>query len=100
MNMHAPITEACDVNMTSKGQVLIPKVLRERAGLVPGGEVTVGLDEKGDVVVRARTPNESREERRARIRAAIDRIAGTHDFGFATTDEYMNFIRPWRNEPL
>lgn len=99
MNMHAPITEACDVNMTSKGQVLIPKALRERAGLIPGGEITVGLNEQGDVVVRARASVETREERITRIRAAIDRIAGTRPTGFATTDEYMDFIRPWRNDP-
>ena len=100
MNMHAPITEACDGNMTSKGQVLIPKALRERAGLTPGGEVTIGLNEQGDVVVRAKAVEETREERVARIRAAIERVAGTADFGFATTDEYMDYIRPWRNEPL
>lgn len=98
MNMHTPITETCDVNMTSKGQVLIPKALRERVGLTPGGEVTVGLNEQGDIVVRAKALKETQEERRARIMAAIERIAGTRSTGFATTDEYMDFIRPWRNE--
>lgn len=100
MNMHAPITDTCDGNMTSKGQVLIPKALRQRAGLVPGGEVTIGLNEQGDVVVRPKLVEETPEQRVGRIRAAIDRVAGTVDFGFATTDEYMDYIRPWRNEPL
>lgn len=100
MNVHAPITETCDGNMTTKGQVLIPKALRERAGLTPGGEVTIGLNEQGDIVVRPKAVEETREERRARILAAIERIAGTRSFGFATTDEYMDYIRPWRNDPL
>lgn len=100
MNMHAPITEAADVNMTSKGQVLIPKPIRERLGLVPGEAVVVGINDRGEAVVRPKVREETKEERRARIRAAIDRVAGTHDFGFATTDEYMDFVRPWRNEPL
>lgn len=100
MNAHAPITDASDGNMTSKGQVLIPKALRERAGLTPNGEVTVGLNAQGDVVVRARAVEESREERRARIRAAIEEVAGTVSFGYGSTDAYMDEIRPWRNDPL
>ncbi len=100
MNLHAPVAEACDVNMTSKGQVLIPKLIRDRVGLVPGEAVTVGINDRGEAVVRPKSREETREERVTRIRAAIDRIAGTHDFGFATTDEYMDYIRPWRNEPL
>ena len=38
MNAHAPV-DPVETNMTSKGQVLIPKALRERAGLVPNGPV-------------------------------------------------------------
>lgn len=98
MNVHAPITEANDGNMTSKGQVLIPKALRDRAGLVPGGEVTVGINEQGDIVVRRRGDAETPEQRRARIRAGIEAVRGTLKTGFATTDEYMDFIRPHRRE--
>lgn len=94
MNVDALITEGTDVNMTSKGQVLIPKVLRDRAGLTPNGRVRVGMNDRGEVVVSPAAPEETREERRARIRTAIDSVAGTMQTGFATTDEYMDFIRP------
>ncbi len=98
MNVHSPITETADGNMTSKGQVLIPKHLREHAGLVPGGEITVGLNADGQVVVVPRRAEETREERKARIRAQIESVVGTLHTGFATTDQYMDVVRPHRRE--
>lgn len=98
MNAYSHITDVNDGNMTSKGQVLIPKALRDRAGLVPGGEVTIGVNEQGDIVVRPRQLEETPDERRARVLAALERARGTVKTGFATTDEYMDFIRPHRLE--
>jgi antitoxin PrlF len=98
MNVHASITDVTDTNMTSKGQVLIPKGLRERVGLLPGQRVTVGLNDRGEVVVLPRGHAETAEERIARVRAAIESVAGTVSTGFASTDEYMDEIRPWRHE--
>lgn len=98
MNADVPISDANDGNMTSKGQVLIPKALRDRAGLRAGGEVTIGLNQQGDVVVRPRQAEQTPEQRRARIRAAIEAVRGTLKTGYATTDEYMDFIRPHRRE--
>ncbi|RZF66144.1 AbrB/MazE/SpoVT family DNA-binding domain-containing protein [Sphingomonas populi] len=99
MNAHAPV-DPVETNMTSKGQVLIPKALRERAGLVPNGPVRVGLNDRGEVIIvppeRAETP----EERVARVAAAIEAIAGKFKTGFASTDDYMDEIRPWRHDPL
>lgn len=99
MNVYAPVHDANDGRMTSKGQVLIPKPLRDRAGMTPGGEVTVGMNDQGDIVVRARAAAETPEQRRARIRASIESAVGTMNTGFATTDEYMDFIRPHRLDP-
>lgn len=99
MNAYAPITEASDGNMTSKGQVLIPKAVRDRVGLAPGAPITVGVNDRGEAVVLPRGATETPEERRARILAGIESVAGTADFGFATTDEYMDFIRPHRLDP-
>lgn len=38
--------------MTAKGQVTIPKSLRERLGLVPGGEVEFDVTRDGFVIIR------------------------------------------------
>lgn len=96
MNVHKPIADTTDVNMTSKGQVLIPKAIRDRVGLVPGAAVTVGINDRGEAVVlptrKARRANETPEERKARILAAIDVIAGKYSTG-QSTDEYMAEIR-------
>lgn len=94
------IIDAVDVNMTSKGQVLIPKAIRDRIGLRPGGTVRVGLNEQGQAVVVAKQRAESPEVRRERIRAGIARARGTMRTGFASTDQYMDFIRPHRLERL
>lgn len=98
MNVHAPITDVADINMTSKGQVLIPKTLRDRAGLSPNGPVRVGMNDRGEIVVLP-AASETAEERMARIRAGIEAAAGTMKTEFATTEEYMDFIRPHRLDP-
>ncbi len=83
------------VNMTSKGQVLIPKALRDRNGLVPNGPVRVGLNDRGETVILPNHPkqNETLEQRKARIRAALEAATGIIDLGGLTTDEYMREIR-------
>ena len=95
MNAYTKIEHETLVNMTSKGQVLIPKALRDRNGLVPNGQVRVGLNDRGETVVLPATPttSETREQRKARIRAAIESVAGTIDLGGLTTDEYMRDVR-------
>lgn len=100
MNAYKSLTEVRDVNMTSKGQVLIPKELRDRAGLTPGQALAVGMNDRGEVVVVSHHTAETVEQRRARIRAALESMRGTLNTGFATTDDYMDFIRPHRHDPL
>ena len=48
--------------MTSKGQVTVPKRLRDYPGLEPGAEVEFELPPEGDVVVR---PARRRHARRS-----------------------------------
>jgi len=95
MNAQTKIEHETLVNMTSKGQVLIPKALRDRNGLVPNGPVRVGLNDRGETVVLPATPAvvETREQRMARIRAAIQSVRGSIDLGGLTTDEYMRELR-------
>lgn len=97
MTAHSPISDSFDVNMTSKGQVLIPKPIRDRIGLRPGKPVVVAINDRDQVVVltpeEARRRSETVEERRARIREAIASIAGRYDFGGGTTDEIMRDLR-------
>ncbi|MDO4683323.1 MAG: AbrB/MazE/SpoVT family DNA-binding domain-containing protein [Lautropia sp.] len=42
--------------LTSKGQVTIPKHIRDALGLVPGSQLDFVLNERGDVVRRRRRP--------------------------------------------
>lgn len=95
MNAQGKMEFETTVNMTSKGQVLIPKALRELAGLVPNGSVRVGRNDRGETVILPADVHagESREQRIARIRAALEAAQGTIDLGGLTTDEYMRELR-------
>jgi AbrB family looped-hinge helix DNA binding protein len=95
MNAHSKIEYETLVNMTSKGQVLIPKALRDRHGLKPGEPVRVGENDRGETVILPPKPKqaETREEKRARILAALESVKGTIDLGGLTTDEYMRELR-------
>lgn len=83
------------VNMTSKGQVLVPKSIRDKLGLMPGQRVRVGINDRGEAVVlpmTARETGETPDERRERVRKALASIAGQYRTG-QSTDDYMREIR-------
>lgn len=91
--MNAPADFRRRTNMTSKGQVLVPKRIRDRAGLVPGRPVDIGINDRGEVVVAPIDAlPEDEAKRRAAIRASILSVAGTLDSGM-TTDEMMRELR-------
>jgi antitoxin PrlF len=94
MNASGKIEFETTVNMTSKGQVLIPKEIRDRMGLKPNGPVRVGINRNGETVVLAAEREETREERMARVRAAIEAARGAfkNPEGMST-DEYMRWLR-------
>ena len=80
--------------LTSKSQVTVPKDVRLALGVKPGdsiefiregdGRITIA---KGDELIP-----ETREQRRARIHAALKAATGIIDIGMST-DEYMRELR-------
>ena len=81
--------------LTSKAQVTIPKDVRIELGIKPGDLLRFdrGLDGKFTIAKGDEPATETREQKMARIRAAIKRATGTIDLGGLTTDEYMREIR-------
>ena len=71
--------------VTSKGQVTIPKRVRERLGLQPGDKVDFSLSKDGDIVM-AKVDGEKPVSRFAKY-------VGTLKAGM-TTDEIMKLLRP------
>ena len=69
--------------MTAKGQVTIPKRLRDYLGLKPGSEVEFVVGGDGQVELRTK-------ERRSKGR--FEALRGILDLGM-TTDEFMRFLR-------
>jgi AbrB family looped-hinge helix DNA binding protein len=77
------------MSVTAKGQVTIPKPIRDRLGLVPGSEVEFVLDAKGQVVLRRAGPADPAfDERIARARATAAR-----GWNGMTTEEVMKLTR-------
>ena len=79
--------------MTSKGQVLIPKAIRDAAGLVPGGPIKVTINDQGQVVVAPLGLGpEDAEARGRRMREGLRAVVGIARTG-QSTDDYMRSIR-------
>jgi AbrB family looped-hinge helix DNA binding protein len=74
--------------LTVKGQVTIPKRVRDALGLKPGDEVDFELNEQGTVVLRRAAGMPVTREP-----DGIDRARGSFDYKWGSTAEYMKFIR-------
>ncbi|ESZ87384.1 MAG: AbrB family transcriptional regulator [Blastomonas sp. CACIA14H2] len=92
MNAHSKMETG---TMTSKGQVLIPKAMRDAAGLIPGQPYKVAINEAGQVVIAPLGFGpEDAEERRRRMREGLRAIAGRyHNPEGLSTDEIMRELR-------
>lgn len=79
--------------VTEKGQVTIPKHIRDAAGVAPGSEVMFSLE--GSKIVITPVGTGVKEDRRARFKAAAARVRGSLDVEFRQmgADEIMRFIR-------
>ena len=78
------------MRVTSKGQVTIPKLIRERLGIVPGSNVEFVDGPEGIRLVRA--SGKDKNVRRAQVRAWLKNFTGTGISGLGS-DEYMALIR-------
>jgi antitoxin PrlF len=74
-------------NITSKGQVTLPKRMRDAAGLKPGRPVDFALAADGGIVVRPRE-----KAARSDIAKRIEKVRGTMKLGMST-DEFMILLR-------
>ncbi|HYZ31395.1 MAG TPA: AbrB/MazE/SpoVT family DNA-binding domain-containing protein [Crenalkalicoccus sp.] len=73
--------------VTVKGQVTIPKAIRDRLGLVPGSEVEFAIEPDGRVLLRKAGPTEPSSRSRF---AEARRAPGWNGM---TTDEIMRLTR-------
>jgi AbrB family looped-hinge helix DNA binding protein len=85
------------MRVTSKGQVTIPKHIRDRLGIKPGSEVEFVDTEDGAALVPVES-DMSKDQVARRFRQTLDRMAGTIDLGGMTTDEYMEWLRGPRED--
>ena len=79
--------------VTTKGQILLHKTVRDRLGIVPGAKVRVGTNDRGQAVIEPVDvwPTDP-VERGSRIRAAIANLTGKYRTGIST-DEQMRELR-------
>ena len=79
--------------VTEKGQVTIPKHIRNAAGVVPGSEVSFSLE--GSKIIITPIATSIKNDRRAKLRQAAARVQRSlsPEFKRLTADEIMDFLR-------
>ena len=83
------------MRVTEKGQVTIPKEIRDRLGITAGSEVEFVGDDKGARLVLVAS-NASGEA--ADFEAWLESVSGTFDTEGMATDEYMQWLRGPRDD--
>ena len=80
--------------LTGKGQVTIPKHIRDSLSLQPGCKLVFDVNAAGELVLRKEATAEERRPDR------FDRALGDAEIKWdGTTDEYMEFIRGYSDDP-
>ncbi|MBE7184726.1 MAG: AbrB/MazE/SpoVT family DNA-binding domain-containing protein [Methylobacterium mesophilicum] len=80
------------MRVTSKGQVTIPKEIRDRMKIGPGSEVDFIVS--GSLVeLVALNENEAQRRRARSIRAWGEKMAGTLHLGGMTTEDHIEELR-------
>jgi AbrB family looped-hinge helix DNA binding protein len=82
-----------ETTLTSKGQVTIPKHIRDSMSLEPGCKLIFDVNKDGELVLRKTRPVENRPDR-------FDRARGAAEIKWeGSTDEYMELIRGYSDDP-
>lgn len=80
-----------ETTLTRKGQVTIPKHIRDSLSLKPGCKLIFDVNRDGELVLRKDGP--ARPDR-------FDRAVGAAEIKLGcTTDEYMELIRGYSDDP-
>lgn len=87
-------------NMTSKGQVTVPKDIRDALGLLPGQRVRFAIDEQGNARILRADDRADAEQRKAEFRQRLaevqSRLGGKARFMDKDGLDYQRWIRPDR----
>lgn len=85
--------------ITEKGQVTIPKHIRQAAGVAPGSEVAFSLE--GSRIIITPVGTAVKGDRRAKLRAAAARVrrSMSPEFQQLGAEEIMNFLRGEETAP-
>ncbi|NLS15224.1 AbrB/MazE/SpoVT family DNA-binding domain-containing protein [Rhizobium sp. P40RR-XXII] len=83
------------MRVTEKGQVTIPKEIRDRLGIAPGSEVDFIASGSGAMLVKI---GEASDTPIRDFDDWLERVRGTIDLGGMTTDEFMEFLRGPRDD--
>jgi AbrB family looped-hinge helix DNA binding protein len=83
-----------ETTLTRKGQVTIPKHIRDSLSLEPGCKLIFDVNNDGELVLRKDGPlGEGRPDR-------FDRAIGASEIKLGcSTDEYMEFLRGYSDDP-
>jgi AbrB family looped-hinge helix DNA binding protein len=83
-----------ETTLTNKGQVTIPKHIRDSLSLKPGCKLTFDINDGRNLVLRTSAPGAGRRPDR------FDRARGAAEIKLGcTTDEYMELIRGYSDDP-
>ena len=78
--------------LTSKGQVTIPKRVRDALGIEPGSRVEFGMEDPGRAFVRP-VEKAKAKKKKSDFEKRIEKARANFDIGGLTTDEYMRLMR-------
>ncbi|MCJ8238315.1 AbrB/MazE/SpoVT family DNA-binding domain-containing protein [Peteryoungia algae] len=82
------------MRVTEKGQVTIPKEIRDRLGIKPGSNVEFVVADKGVMLVKNGDATDAFEDFDAWARS----VEGTFDTNGMTADNYIDWLRGPRDD--